>query len=159
MAKQFRQPYKRRPYRHIERRYIVEYVVNRFKNRVYTVFNMRLGPPREELRKRYPQLPQSWFKVWMPMADAVVVTNDAVYIIEAKIRYPRQAIGQLLDYKLRAYNTPELKRFLDRPVIPVLVTPLYDPEIEETCRLHGIVYDVYTPPWVIEYMREVKLIP
>jgi len=155
----FRQPYKRRPYRHVERRYIVEYVTNKFPNRIWAGFNIRLGLPPDELRKRYPNIPESHFKVWMPTADAIVVTKDSIYVVEAKIRNPRSALGQLVDYARRIPDTPELKRFLPRQIIKLLVIPLEDPELIKTCQELGINIDVYRPAWVVDYLREVKLIP
>ena len=155
----FRQPGRRRPYRHIERRYIVEYVANKYPKRIAAYFNIRLGPPPEIMRRMYPGVPERHFKVWTPWADAVVVTSDSIDVIEAKIRNPRQAIGQLQDYARRVPLTPELARFLPRPIRMILVVPLYDPELAKTCAQFGIILDVFCPAWVIEYMREVKLIP
>lgn len=120
---------------------------------------MRLGPAPAELYKRYPELPESYFKVWMPTADAVVVTKTHIYVVEAKIRNPRQGLGQLQDYVRRVPYTRELKRFMPRPVEAILVIPLKDPELEKTCVAYGIVVDYYTPGWVIDYLKEVKLLP
>lgn len=155
----FRQPGRRRPYRQIERRYIVEYVAKKYHQRIAVFFNIRLGPPPEEAKKAYPELPERWFKPWKAFADAVVVTDSTIDVIEAKIRNPRQAIGQLLDYARRVPYTPELKRYLGRAIRKILVIPLKDPEIEKTAAEYGIVVDYYTPKWVLDYMREVGLIP
>jgi len=150
---------KRRPYRHIERRYVVEYVANRFKRFVACFYNIRLGEPKEELKKRYPDIPERHFKVWLPTADAVVITDDFINLIEAKIRQPRAALGQLLDYAERIPKTPELKRYLDRGIKKILVIPLQDPEFERIALSYGIQIEYFTTPWVLEYLREVKLIP
>lgn len=156
---EFRQPGRRRPYRQIERRYVLEYVLNRFPNRLWAGFNVRLGPPPEVMRKMYPDVPPSHFKVWQPWVDAIVVTPQYLYVIEAKIRNPRMAIGQLLDYAERVPYTPELARWLPREIIKLLVIPFRDPMIVDLCRKYGIQVDVYRPQWVIDYMREVGLIP
>jgi len=133
--------------------------MNKFPNRIFASFNVRLGLPPEELRKRYPDIPESHFKVWMPTADAIVVTKERIYVVEAKIRNPRNALGQLVDYARRLPNTPELKRFFPREIVKLLVIPLEDPELIMTARELGINIDVYRPDWVIDYLREVKLIP
>lgn len=150
---------RRRPYRQIERRYVVEYVTNRFPDRVWAGFNVRLGPPPDELRKRYPGVPATHFKVWTPTADAVVVTKTRIYIVEAKIRNPRQAMGQLLDYARRLPETPELQRFMGREIVKLLVVPFDDPELRQTCAMYGVQMETFIRPWVVDYMREVKLIP
>ena len=155
----FRQPGRRRPYRQIERRYVIEYVVNKFPNRIWAAFNVRLGMPPKRMREMYPDVPPEHFKVWLPTADAVVVDGSYIYVIEAKIRQPRAAIGQLLDYARRVPETPDLRRFLPREVVKVLVVPLKDPELEKTCEMYGIKVDYFCPQWVLDYMREVKLIP
>ncbi len=154
-----RQPGRRRPYRQIERRYVVEYVAAKYPKRVAAYFNLRLGLPPEELRRRYPELPPEWGRVWMPFADAVVITESTIDVIEAKIRNPRQALGQLLDYVRRVPYTPELRRYLGREVRPILVMPYRDPEIERTCAEIGIYVDYFRPLWVEEYMKSVGLLP
>jgi len=143
----------------IERRYVVEYVMNKFPERVYTHFNMRLGPPPSELAKKYPNMNPRWFKVWQPFADAIVVTRDTLWVIEAKVRNPTGAIGQLKRYILSVYETPELKPYLDRPVKGLLVMPLRHPIIERFALLEGIYVDYYCPRWVEDYLREVGVIP
>ena len=145
-------------YRMIERRYVIEYVFKRFKEAVWRGFNVRLGMPPEEWRKRYPELSHRWWKVWMAYADAVVVTDDAIWIIEAKIRNPRTAIGQLLDYRERLKVTPEFKQWLNRPIKLLLVIPIPAPEIESLAKNYGIEVDHYLPEWVANYMREVGLL-
>jgi len=97
--------------------------------------------------------------VWEPRVDAVVVTKVALVMVEAKIRQPRAAIGQLLDYGWRAAHTPELIPYADRPVILQLVVPFVDPAIERTCMAHNIQLVEYRPDWVIAYMQERGLIP
>lgn len=152
-------PRKRRPYRQIERRYIVEYVANRYPRKIAAFYNVRLGPPPAAAKAMHPELPESWFKVWMPHCDAVVITDYTIDVIEAKIRYPRHGIGQLQDYARRVPYTPELRRFLPREIRMILVLPLRDPEIERTCQQFGIIVDYFTPSWVLDYMREVGILP
>lgn len=150
----------RRPYRQIERRYVVQYVNHRFPDAVLRLFNVRLGVPKPIAKGI---VGPEWYaeaKLWAPMADAVVVTRDTIWVVEAKIRYPRHAIGQLLDYARRVYQTPTLMPYIaGRRVQPLLVVPLSDDELRRTCEMYGIVVDVFTPCWVIDYMVEVGMIP
>jgi len=150
----------RRPYRQIERRYVVEYVLNRYPKALLRMFNVRLGIPTPIKAGKASMAEYRVAKLWAPFADAIVVLDNEIRVIETKIRYPRHGIGALKDYVRRVPETPTLQKYLpNRNIIGVLVTPLYDPDIERTCKLEGIVYDVYTPCWVLEYMVEVKLLP
>jgi len=133
--------------------------MNKFPERIFTCFNMRLGPPPEELKKRYPDLNPRYFMIWQPFADAVVVTKDTIWIIEAKIRNPTGAVGQLKRYVMAAYETPELKKYMDRPVKGLLVMALRNPEIERFALMEGIQVDYYMPKWVADYLREVGVLP
>lgn len=153
-------PRKRRPYRQIERRYIVEYVLNRYPDAIYRAFNVRLGIPKPIERSIVAMTEYNIAKLWAPTADAVVITKNYVLVIEAKIRYPRQGVGQLKDYVRRVCNTPGLSHYCpNRRVLGVLVVPLYDPDIARLCQEEGIIYHVFTPCWVLDYMVEVQILP
>ncbi len=156
----FEQKTGRRRYRAIERRYIIEYVYTKWPNPTAVFFNIRLGKPPGEAKKAAPHLEEKWFKVWTPYADAIVVDKEHVWVIEAKIRNPRQALGQLIDYVRRVPDTKKLWRYLpNRSIVPLLVMPLEDPEIVRTAELYGIVVDFFRPKWVEEYLREIGILP
>jgi len=156
----FEQKTGRRKYRPIERRYIVEYVATHFPNAERSFFNVRLGKPPQEAKKAAPHLSDKWFKVWTPYADAIVVDKEHIWVIEAKIRNPRPAIGQLIDYVRRVPDTPLLQPYLpNRSIVPLLVMPLEDPEMIRTAELYGVVVDIFMPKWVEEYLREIHVLP
>ncbi len=150
----------RRPYRMVERRYIVQYVTHRYPDRITAFFNLRLGVPKPIVAGVATPEEYTISKPWAPFADAVVVLKDRIIVIEAKIRQPRTAIGQLIDYVRRVPATPQLTPYLGgRSIFGLLVTPFYDDEIKKTCEENGLLYDTFLPCWVLDYMVEVKLIP
>jgi len=150
---------RRRKYTPVERRYVVEAVQAFWPDAIYKAFNVRLGRPPEELRRLHPELDRRWMKVWLPCADAIVVTDTHLYVVEAKIRNPRQAIGQLLDYVRRVPETPELAPYAGRPIVAVLVVPFADPELVKTCKQFNIDVREFRPKWVEEYMKDIGLLP
>ena len=148
----------RKKYRRVERQYVVDYVINRFPGRITAFFNLRLGPPPAVLQKLHPDLPAQYFKVWHRYADAVVITDDAVVLIEAKVHNPRTGIGYLLDYSQLLNSTPELKPYLNRPVRLQLVVPVPDPILRSACEQSGIEFVQYLPEWLKPILREKNLI-
>jgi len=144
----------RKKYKRVEREYVVDYVVNHFPQRVRAYFNLRLGPAPEWVRKAYPNVKPGYFKVWKRYADAVVVTQTAIYLVEAKVHNVKVGPGYLLEYRNLLPQTPELKPYLGRPIHLRLVIPIPDPWVMQTCDQLGIEVDVYQPEWLIPILKE-----
>lgn len=138
-----------------ERRYVVEFVQGHYPERIQVFYNMRLGPGPVELRRRYPDEPESAFKSWLKYADAVVVLARSLILVEAKIRRPIDAMGQLIHYKTLIAETPELAPWRDKPVELVLVTPREDMDLISTATGQGVNVMIYSPPWVLDYLKEI----
>lgn len=144
----------RKKFRRVEREYVVDYVVNKFPNRVKAYFNLRLGAPPSWVKKAYPNVPAGYFKVWQRYADAVVITETAIFLIEAKVHNIKVGPGYLLEYKNLVPQTPELRPYLGRPLHLRLVIPIPDPWVAETCKQLGIELDIYQPEWLIPLLKE-----
>jgi len=149
---------RRKKYRRVEREYVVDYVLNKFPRRLKVYFNLRLGPPPAHVAKAYPNLPRGYFKVWQRYADAVVITDDAVYLIEAKVHNIKVGPGYLVEYRQLLPQTPELKPYLNRPIHLRLVIPVPDPWVINTCKQLGIEVDIYQPEWLVPILKEKGLI-
>lgn len=91
------------------------------------------------------------FRRW---ADALVIQPDRLILIEAKIRPQPGVISQLQLYKRLVPNTPELQRFLDRPLEMLLVYAIQDALLIEMAREAGIKCIHYRPEWIDEYIAE-----
>ncbi|RLC79332.1 MAG: hypothetical protein DRJ03_23710 [Chloroflexi bacterium] len=144
-------------YKQRERRYVPEYVDEKFPERVAAFYNMPIGPAPEELHKAYPEVPLEHFRRWRFFVDAVVVLQDRMILIEGKIRKPAAGLGQLLIYRALLPQTPELKPYANLPIEMRLVTPRPDPRIIWICSSLGITVDIWTKPWVQQYLHELGL--
>jgi len=145
---------KRRTIRQIERRYIVEYVMQKFPDRVAVRFNAPIGLPPEELLKRYPGEDPRAFQKWRSYADAIVILRDRIVLIEAKIHDLRRGVGDLLDYAAIFWDTPEMAAYRDKRLELLLVIPVPDYRTLESAKRHKVAVDIYCPSWVEEYRKE-----
>ena len=143
----------KKEYKQRERRYVPEYVNEKYPVRVAVIYNMPIGPAPEDLVKKNPEIPLAAFRRWRFFIDAVVITTDKMVLIEGKLRKPAEGLGQLLLYKRLLPETPELDPYKHLPVEMRLVTPRPDPRIIEAANGMGINIEIYTKPWVQEYLR------
>jgi hypothetical protein len=143
----------RKVYEQRERRYVPEFVQERYKDRVSAMFNMAIGPAPEELHRKYPDISFENFRRWRFWIDAVVILQDRLVLIEGKLRKPQEGLGQLLVYEHLLSETPELAPYAHLPVQMVLVTPKPDPRVIGVCGTLGITVEIYKPDWVTEYLR------
>lgn len=147
----------RKEYEQRERRYVQEYVAEKFPNAITKFFNMAVGPAPEELKQAHPEIPEEHFRRWRFWVDACVVLEHKIVLIEGKLRKPTTGMGQLLHYRSLIPDTRELKPYLLKPVEIRLVTPKPDPRVITAAANMGIIVDVYTKDWVQQYLREIGL--
>jgi len=147
----------RAEYKQRERRYIPEYVNEKYPNRVAVFYNAAVGPAPEALYAMHPEIPLEHFRRWRFWIDAVVILSDRMVLLEGKIRKPAEGLGQLLMYKALLPQTPELKPYAHLPVEMVLVTPRPDPRVISVATSLGIRVDIWTKDWVQDYLRQVGL--
>jgi len=140
-----------------ERRYIPEYVNEKYPNRVAVFYNMAVGPAPGELWKTHPEIPYEHFRRWRFWIDAVVILSDRMVLLEGKIRKPAEGLGQLLMYKALLPETPELSPYVRLPVEMILVTPRPDPRVIGVAASLGVKVEIWTKPWVQDYLRSVGL--
>jgi len=147
----------RAEYKQRERRYVPEYVNEKFPQRVAVFYNMAVGPAPEALYSMHPEIPLDHFRRWRFWVDAVVILRDKMVLLEGKIRKPAEGLGQLLLYKALLPQTPELSPYAALPVEMLLVTPRPDPRVIGVAASLGIKIEIYTKDWVQEYLRSVGL--
>jgi len=147
----------RKPYEQRERRYVQEYVNEKFSDRDFVLYNTPIGPAPEELSKAHPEIPLEHFRRWRLWADAVLGWKGLLVLVEAKLRNPKVGVGYLLEYAPLVKQTPELRAYVNRPLQLRLVTPRQDPRIIDMAGTHGIIVDIFYKDWVGEYLREVGL--
>lgn len=96
----------------------------------------------------------SMSRPWRLEADCVVATPSKLIIAEAKVFRPRDGVGDLLVYRPLVATTPELAQWLKLPVELVLVIPWVNEVVREMCQAHGIVVDLFAPPWANDFIEE-----
>jgi len=149
---------RRKKYRRVERRYVVDYVLNKYKSPIRVYYNLKLGPPPEFVERAFPGLARGYYKPWQRYADAVVITDATIDIIEAKVHNLKVGIGYLLEYRTLAPQTPELQQYLPRPIRTILVIPIPDPWILQNAANYGIIVEVYCPDWLKPILKEKHLL-
>lgn len=87
-------------------------------------------------------------------ADAVVLLDDRVLLIEAKIRPQPGVISQLELYARLLPHTPELASHAHLPIEMILLYAIEDELINLLAREKSIRCVFYHPDWVDEYINE-----
>jgi len=147
----------RKEYVQRERRYVQEYVNERFPDREFVIYNVAVGPAPEVLAKAHLGIPLEHFRRWRLYADAVVGWHGLLVLVEAKVRNPKLGIGYLLQYAPLVHQTPELAAYIGRPLQLRLVTPREDPRVIQVAATHNIIVDIFYKDWVGAYLRELGL--
>ena len=116
----------------------------------------RLGPTSSELNGRTvsPAM-QRMLSVYNWYADGVMVLDDQVLCIEAKVRATPAAVSQVEFYLHQMIRTEALQKYMNRPFVPVVLWAIDDPAVSNYARNRGVRVEVFTPSWVEEYMTSV----
>ena len=139
-----------------ETRMLSEYVSAQYPG-AEAFFRVRLGPLTTLADSRgltdEERAMLGSFRRW---ADVVVVTPRELIVIEGKMRAKPDALGQLRLYRGLLLQTPELARFLDRPVALELVVAIEDPAVSRIAGEFGVRVRIYKPSWLAEWLAEVR---
>jgi len=107
---------------------------------------VRLGVlPTKEMARMYMTI--------LRWADAIVIHDGVVYIVEAKLRAAPGAVGQLKLYKKLLGNTLEFKQYWNWPVQMLLLSSVMDLNMAELASDEDIAFEVFT----IEDVNRVRL--
>ena len=137
-----------------ERRYIAEWLLGNYPQGNYMT-NVPLGPIPEEIIARHGL--QAGARLFNPSrlrVDGVVWLPNLYLLVEAKIREPAHAIGQLLLYKALAEKTPDLPAYEGQPFRLTLVVPWSLDWIRQAAQAHDMDLQLFLPAWVEDYVRE-----
>lgn len=137
-----------------ERRYIADYLQSYYPEGGW-VLNVPLGPIPEEITARYGLVAgAALFRPTRPRVDAILVAHERYYLVEAKIREAKSAIGDLLVYKALAEKTLDLPLYNGQVIGMRLVVPWALDWVKQAAQAHGMELRTFLPPWVEEYVRE-----
>lgn len=140
-----------------ERRYVVDCLQHFYPRGGWSV-NVPLGPIPDDILGRHGVLAGA--RLYRPSrlrVDAVYPAKDAYYLIEAKIRSPRDAIGNLMVYLELAKKTPDLPDYTGQPLKAKLFVPWSLDWIRAMATAQGFEVMEWVPAWVEEYVRERQL--
>lgn len=137
-----------------ETRLLSEWVAKKYpEDRV--MYRVRVGrPPSWALVSIAEGAPPEIYKIYQRWADAIIIREKELILIEAKVRPIPGVVSEINLYAQLIPKTPELAEFMDRPIRKVILMAVQDPEITELAAVDNIEVHIYTPPWVIEYLKE-----
>lgn len=137
-----------------ERRYIAEYMLEAFPHGNYAL-NVPLGPIPDEIQQKYGlQAGAALYRPSRPRVDATAWDQKRYWLIEAKVREAKAAIGDLLVYHSLAKNTLDLPGYVGQEFHLRLVVPWSLDWIRQAAWDHGMEMVLFLPPWVEDYVRE-----
>lgn len=137
-----------------ERRYISEYMLNTWPKGGWQL-NVELGPIPAEYAKRYGlSKAAAIYRPTRPRVDAVKWTDNAYYLIEAKLTNIKGGIGDLSFYRGMALQAPDLPFYDGQPIILRLVVPWMIDWIREAAEAVQVEVVIYTTDWIEEYVKE-----
>jgi len=90
--------------------------------------------------------------VWRRWADAVILEDKGVTIVEAAIRPQPGKISQLELYAMLFPHTPEMEAWKGLPISLLLLYAIEDPATILLARGRGILCIEYKPSWLPAYL-------
>jgi len=97
-------------------------------------------------------------RVRMRWADAVIIMDDRILVVEGKLRASEflKGVGELLVYTHLVRVTPEFEKFRGLPVVGRLLIPIPDPVVETVARSQGLQVQVFRPSFWEEFLAAVQ---
>ena len=136
-----------------EMRMVSDYLAQ-FYPQATSLTRVRLGSiPPAELHPLLEEHEVRMLGVFRRWADAIVITNDAMILVEAAIRPEPGDISKLQLYKRLLVHTPELQAYLPRRVEMQLVYAIEDPVVVIMAREAGIRPVYFRTKAVENYMK------
>lgn len=133
---------------------VAEYVSSRYP-RDLVFMRLRLGTAqREGPGPEISDKESAMMGVFRRWADAVVVTPRELVVIEASLRSDTGDPSKLVVYGRLVPHTPELKQYLNRPLVLELVVAVEDPVVSQLAQEMNIRTRVYRPRWLPEYLAQ-----
>lgn len=115
---------------------------------------VRLGSPNPSLiRPGMTPVERSMIGSWRRWADAIILEEHQVTIVESAIRAKPGKIGQLELYKLLFPHTPELQAWSSAKIQMQLLYAIEDPATTMLARNKGILCTEYRPLWLDAYLE------
>ena len=122
---------------------------------LWKTYPTKLQWKRVRLGQTPNKVEAAYYKVHLRWADAIVINDMDVVIIEGKIRPGFGALGQLEAYKELFKKTPEFMDYWNRNIKLVLLTAWHDENIKTECERKNIDYVFFQPDWIKPYLAQI----
>lgn len=137
-----------------ELRLVSEYLAAKYP-RARTFQRMRVGEIHPSLQpESLLEAERRLVGVFRRWADAIVITDSTLVVIEASIYPDLGDISKVKAYARLAPYTPELQEWAHLSVQCEIVTCIRDPFIEQLCKENGIRPIIFRPPWIDAYLEK-----
>lgn len=115
---------------------------------------VRLGSPKPAIPRPYMSVEEkAMIGAWRRWADAVILEDDKVTIVEAAIRPQPGKISQLELYQMLFPHTPEYEAWRGVPIHLLLLYSIEDSATILLARRKGIKCVQYVPLWLPAYLE------
>ena len=85
-------------------------------------------------------------------ADAVIIREHELVLIEGYILPSLGKISQILGYRALLPFTPELDHFASLPITAIIVGPIEDQFLTRLAHQSNVLVRVYRPPWIEPFL-------
>jgi len=115
---------------------------------------VRLGSPKTEIpRPEMTPEERAMIGAWRRWADAIILENNKVTIIESALRLDPGKISQLELYAMLFPQTPEFRAWAGLPLELALLYAIPDSATIMMAREKGIKCIEYRPLWLDQYLE------
>jgi hypothetical protein len=116
-------------------------------------YELRLGPTPQVTGGGYvaPNFARM-LSVFNRYADLVGIARGEVIVVEAKMQFDPGAISQVQHYVNLVLQTELVKQYAARVVSPVILVAIDDPIVHQQATAAGIRVELFTPPWVNDWL-------
>ncbi len=140
----------------VETRLIAEYV-QQYYGKFQFILGVPLGAVSEDLQRELGYAKAIRLsRPTRPEADAIILHDDYLTLIEAKVWHIVDGAAKLPLYASLVPKTPELRAYQGKRILMELVTPWTNPNLETMCRSMGVRLVQYSPLWINDVVARVQ---
>jgi hypothetical protein len=117
-------------------------------------YELRLGPTPQVHGGGYvaPNFARM-LSVFNRYADLVGISHGVILVVEAKMQFDPGAISQVQHYVDLVLATERIQQYPVRTVQPVILVAIDDPIVHQRATAAGIRVELFTPPWVNQWLE------
>ena len=140
--------------REIEPRWVSWYIKENYPDAEIRL-RCPLGPVPDELKELYgPAKAARVYRPSRPEVDALVVLDDAILLVEAKILKYMDGLAKLPVYAALVKKTAELDVLMPRRIIMHLLLPRQIPWVRSVAQDLGVTVKIAAPQWVMDIWED-----